>query len=162
MNWNTWNALLLFAVHAIRNDIINNQMEIKGNFEKQLETKTGTGRNGEWEATSFMIEMIEVPGQYPKHPVFELFNNTDAIVGLQPGQPITVSFDLDSSEWNGKHFPKVKAFKVVREPSTNPGAYDMPAATPSVQQQYNSETNQPNGPALVVPNSAPVQDDLAF
>lgn len=100
-------------------------MEIKGLFEKQLETKTGQGKNGNWEATSFMIE---VQGQYPKHPVFELFNNTDAIVGLTPGQPITVHFDLDSSEWNGKHFPKVKAFKVVREQPVQAGGPPLPAA----------------------------------
>ncbi len=147
MNSNTWNALSLFAVHATRNDTINNYtMEIKGNFEQQLETKTGTGKNGAWEATSFMIE---VPGQYPKHPVFELFNNTDAINGLQVGQPITVSFDLDSSEWNGKRFPKVKAFKVVRE-------------TAAQSQPVHSDPNQGGGPALPITNSAQVQDDLPF
>ena len=117
-------------------------MEIKGTFEQQLETKTGTGKNGNWEATSFMIE---VAGQYPKHPVFELFNNTDAIVGLQPRQPITVSFDLDSSEWNGKRFPKVKAYKVVREQEQQ--TTHSQSEQPTAQQQYNSE---------------PVQDDLPF
>jgi len=86
-------------------------MELKGNFIKLIETKTGVGKNGNWEAQTFMIE---VPGQYPKRPVFELFNNADAIAGLKEGDQVTVSFDLDSSEWNGKYFSKVKAFKVVR------------------------------------------------
>ena len=118
-------------------------MEIRGNFEQQLETKTGTGKNGNWEATSFMIE---VPGQYPKHPVFELFNNTDAIVGLQVGQPITVSFDLDSSEWNGKRFPKVKAYKVQLEQVAQ-------QPTPPIQG---------GGEPMPVVNSAPVQDVLPY
>ena len=102
-------------------------MEITGTFIKQLETKTGTGKNGNWEATSFMIEVV---GQYPKKPVFELFNNTDAIAGLTQGQSVTVSFDLDSSEWNGKVFPKVKAFKVVRgQQTTQPAAFEQPQAS---------------------------------
>lgn len=101
-------------------------MEIKGTFVKQLEVKTGTGKNGNWEATSFIIE---VAGQYPKKPLFELFNNTDAIADIAPGDPVTVHFDLDSSEWNGKHFPKVRAFKVVREHQpTQQQVFDQPAA----------------------------------
>jgi len=101
-------------------------MEIKGQFSKLIETKTGEGKNGKWEAQTFMIE---VQGQYPKKPVFELFNNADAIAGLKAGDTITVHFELDSSEWNGKYFAKVKAFKVVREqqPAAQP-AYQAPAA----------------------------------
>ena len=125
-------------------------MEIKGNFQQQLETKSGTSAKGTWEATIFMIE---VPGQYTKHPVFELFNNQDAIEGLRPGQPITVHFDLDSSEWNGKHFPKVKAFKVVREVVQS-------APAQSVQQQYLADANQGGGPPL--PNTSGAKDDLPF
>ena len=115
-------------------------MEIKGNYQQQFETKTGTGKSGNWEATSFMIE---VPGQYPKHPIFELFNNQDAIEGLVPGQPIAVHFDLDSSEWNGKRFPKVKAFKVVRE-----AVQQSAAPVQSVQQQFNADVNQGGGDQL--------------
>ena len=100
-------------------------MEIKGQFSKLIETKTGEGKNGKWEAQTFMID---VQGQYPKKPVFELFNNADAIAGLKAGDTITVHFELDSSEWNGKHFAKVKAFKVVREQQAAQPAYQAPAA----------------------------------
>ena len=102
-------------------------MEIKGQFIKLLDTKTGVGKNGNWEAQTFMIE---VQGQYPKKPVFELFNNADAIAGLNQGDTITVHFDLDSSEWQGKTFPKVKAFKVVREQSAQPVQQQQPAFQP--------------------------------
>ena len=105
-------------------------MEITGTFIQQFETKTGTGQKGNWEATSFMIE---VPGQYPKKPIFELFNNQDAIEGLKPGDSITVHFDLDSSEWHGKHYPKVKAFKVVRgQPAQQQTTFTEPAASSQV------------------------------
>lgn len=114
-------------------------MEIKGNYIKLIETKTGTGKNGNWEAQTFMIE---VPGQYPKRPVFELFNNADAIAGLKEGDPVTVSFDLDSSEWNGRFFAKVKAFKVAREYQQTT---TLPA-TQSVKEQYAAE--QGGGPDL--------------
>lgn len=115
-------------------------MEITGKFIKQFETKTGQGQKGEWSATTFMIE---TEGQYPKKPLFELFNNQDAIEGLKPGETITVHFDLDSSEWNGKQFPKVKAFKVVRAQVAKQGeVFTQPAA------QQN--------------NAAPVEDGLPF
>lgn len=107
-------------------------MELTGNYIQQFEIKTGTGQKGDWQATTFMIE---VPGQYPKKPIFELFNNQDAIEGLKPGDSITVHFDLDSSEWQGKHFPKVKAFKVVRNQQQQPATQQPAAFAPPAAQQ---------------------------
>ena len=59
--------------------------------------------------------VIEVPGQYPKKCVFRVFGE-DRIkqFNIQMGEDLTVSFDIDAHEFNGRWFNDVRAFNVVR------------------------------------------------
>lgn len=59
--------------------------------------------------------VIEVPGQYPRKCVFRVFGE-DRIkqFNIQMGEDLTVSFDIDAHEFNGRWFNDVRAFNVVR------------------------------------------------
>ena len=88
-------------------------MEITGKFKKLFDRKSGTSQSGkEWEAQSFMLE---IDGQYPKHPMFETFNKCEELASLKEGDEVTVSFELDSSEYRGNHYPKVKAINIAKK-----------------------------------------------
>lgn len=60
--------------------------------------------------------VLEVPGQYPKKMVFRIFGE-DRIkqFNLHQGeQNITVQFDIDAHEYNGRWFNEVRAYNVIR------------------------------------------------
>ncbi|WP_018622049.1 DUF3127 domain-containing protein [Spirosoma luteum] len=85
-------------------------MDIKGAFVKQLEQKTGQGKNGPWIKREFVIN---TGGQYPKEVCIEAFNDKgDLVDGFVEGEEISVSYDLESREYNGRYYTAVKAYKI--------------------------------------------------
>ena len=59
--------------------------------------------------------VIEVPGQYPRKCVFRIFGE-DRIkqFNIQQGEDITVQFDIDAHEYNGRWFNEIRAYNVTR------------------------------------------------
>lgn len=121
-------------------------MEFTGKIIAALAERGGTSRNGnEWKSQEFVIENHD---QYPRKMCFDVFG-ADKIVqfNIQVGQELTVSFDIDAREWNGRWFNSLRAWKVVPAeapqgsyaPSTEavPGAQ----AAPSAPVDFSSNTN---------------------
>ena len=82
-------------------------MEISGKIIAVLEEKSGEGKSGTWRSQDAVIETVE---QYPKKIAFNMYG--DKIVQVQIGQEATVSFDIESKEFNGRWFTNLKAWKV--------------------------------------------------
>ena len=82
-------------------------MEIKGKIIAVLEEKTGEGKNGIWRSQDAVLETID---QYPKKVAFNMYG--EQIVPLQIENEVTVSFDIQSKEFNGRWFTNLKAWKV--------------------------------------------------
>lgn len=102
-------------------------MEISGKIIQVLPERTGVSqRSGsEWKCASYIIETIE---QYPRKCVFEVFGaDRIAQLNIQLGQMLTVSFDIDAREYNGRWFNTIRAWKAV---PYDPAAVATPAATP--------------------------------
>ena len=57
--------------------------------------------------------VLEVPGMYPRKMVFDVFGE-DKIkkFNVQQGQEVTVSFEIDAHEFNGRWFNEVRAWDV--------------------------------------------------
>jgi hypothetical protein len=111
--------------------------ELKTTFVQNLPEERGQGKNGEWVKNSFVTEST---GQYPKKAAFTIWGDKSSLVkNLRPGQEITVKFDLESREYNGRWFTEAKAFAV----ETAAVVADQSSREP-------------------MPNTAPVQDDLPF
>lgn len=88
-------------------------MELSGKIIAVLPAQSGTSKNGnQWMTQSYVIE---VPGQYTKKCVFSVFG-ADRIqqFNIQMGEQLTISFDIDAHEYNGKWFNEVRAYNVVR------------------------------------------------
>jgi hypothetical protein len=83
-------------------------LEIKGKIIAVLEQEKGTSAKGEWVKQTAVLQYGE---KYPKKVPFEMWK--DNIVPLQIGQDVTLVFDIDGREWNGKWFTTVNAYKVV-------------------------------------------------
>ncbi|MBQ9559083.1 MAG: DUF3127 domain-containing protein [Bacteroidaceae bacterium] len=116
-------------------------MDITGRIIAVLPERSGVSqRSGaEWKAGSYVLETQE---QYPKKICFDVFG-ADRLqqFNIQVGEMMTVSFDIDAHEYNGRWFNSIRAFRVDRNIQAAPapgapaeapmgGAAPMPSAAP--------------------------------
>ncbi|MGB5734436.1 MAG: DUF3127 domain-containing protein [Thiohalocapsa sp.] len=85
-------------------------MELTGKIVQSLPEKSGTSTRGQWRKQEYILE---VPGDYPKQVCFMVWGDKIDQFGIQQGQEVTVSFDLESREYNGRWYTDVKAWRVV-------------------------------------------------
>ena len=107
--------------------------------------------------------VIEVPGQYPKKCLFRVFGE-DRIkqFNIQMGEDITVQFDIDAHEFNGRWFNDIRAYNVQRGAVVPPVA-GAPEASPFPPQQTmgGADATSPFPPAQE-PAGEGSTDDLPF
>ncbi len=103
-------------------------MEVVGKIIQVLPLQEGVGRNGNpWKLQGYVLETIE---NYPRKVHFEVFgedrikNNPCAI-----DQIVTVSFDIESREFNGRWYTSIRAWKIQQGDMTQQAAA-APAAAP--------------------------------
>lgn len=113
-------------------------MDITGTIIAVLPAQRGTSqRTGNtWMRQEYVIE---VPGQYPKKMCFTLFGE-DRIKQFdihQGEQNITVQFDIDAHEYNGKWFNEIRAYNILRP--YNNGAAPQSRANGAGQVVYNTQ-----------------------
>lgn len=88
-------------------------LEITGKLTTLLEQQTGNGRNGTWTKRDFVIETTE---NYPKQICFSVWGDKVAeLNAYQIGEPLKVSFDPSSREFNGRWYTELKAWKIERQ-----------------------------------------------
>ena len=89
-------------------------MELTGKIIAVLPAQSGvsarTGNN--WMSQDYVIE---VPGQYPRKCLVRIFGE-DRIkqFNIQQGEDLTVQFDIDAHEFNGRWFNDIRAYNVIR------------------------------------------------
>jgi hypothetical protein len=104
--------------------------------------------------------VIEVPGQYPRKCLFRIFGE-DRIkqFNIQMGEDITVQFDIDAHEFNGRWFNDIRAYNILRGAAVPPVA-GTPEVSPFPPQQSANATS-PFPPAQE-PATEGATDDLPF
>ena len=82
-------------------------MEIKGKIVQILPLQGGqTKAGGEWKKQEYILE---TEGQYPKKVCFNLWGDRIEQYPVVEGEEVTVSFDLDSREFNGRWYTSSKS-----------------------------------------------------
>lgn len=131
-------------------------MEITGKIIQVLPEQGGVSKAGnEWKKQEYVLETHD---QFPKKVCFQIFG-ADKIgqAAIQPGEEITVSFDIDSREYQGRWFTSINAWKVDR-----PSASSMQAAPMGVTPENFAPASAPT--ASAAPDFGPANpiDDLPF
>ena len=89
-------------------------MDITGRIIAVMEKRSGQSqRSGNaWASQDYVIETLE---QYPRRCVFNVFGE-DKIneYNLQIGSEVTVSFDINAREYNGRWYNDIRAWRVER------------------------------------------------
>ena len=134
-------------------------MELTGKIIAEFNERGGvSNRTGnEWKAKSYVME---VPGEFPRKLVFDVFG-VDRLqaFNIQIGETLTVHFDIDAHEYNGRWFNDVRAFNVVRGAAPVAGAPAQGA--PFAQAAAPQDATSPFPPAQE-PAGEGSADDLPF
>lgn len=92
--------------------------DITGKIIAVLPTKSGTSARGtQWSSQTAVIETHE---QYPKRVAFDVLGDKITEFNLQVGEEVTVSFDINAREFNGKWWNSVNAWNVIRQTQQAP------------------------------------------
>lgn len=96
-------------------------MELTGKIIATLPERGGVSKAGnEWKIQEYVLETME---QYPRKMMFNVFGaDRIAQFNIQLGEVLTVSFDIDSREYNGRWYNDIRAWKVDRNATPAAGA----------------------------------------
>ncbi len=88
-------------------------LTLKGKLGKILNPETGVSRSGNaWKKQDFVIETAD---QFPKKVCFTLFGDkVNMLNGMEPGDELEVSFDVESREFNSKYYHNLNAWKILK------------------------------------------------
>ena len=92
-------------------------MEVVGKIIQVLPAHEGVGRNGNpWRVQPYVLETLD---QYPRKVHFEVFGE-DRIKQnpCELDQLVTVSFDIESREFNGRWYTSIRAWKIQQGDTT--------------------------------------------
>ncbi|MDY2943117.1 MAG: DUF3127 domain-containing protein [Paludibacteraceae bacterium] len=120
-------------------------MDIVGKIIQVLPVQEGVSKTGNpWKVQSYVLETQE---QYPRKVCFEIFgeerikNNLCNIDDL-----VTVSFDIESREFNGRWYTSIRAWRVQQG--------DQTAAQPAAQAAAQPVAAPAAAPAAAAPQPA--------
>jgi hypothetical protein len=136
-------------------------MEVTGILVKKTCEREGvSSRNGmPWKIAEYLIE---IPGQYPRHINFRV---SDGQVGRLArfdslvGKTVTVSFDIDAHEYEGRWFNELNAWGVIEYVDSTTRQANITAAQAAQQPAAESSGTETKIPA---PQAEGNGDDLPF
>jgi hypothetical protein len=103
-------------------------LTLKGKLTKILNPETGVSRSGNaWKKQDFVIETAD---QFPKKVCFTLFGDKVTMLsGMEPGDDLEVSFDVESREFNSKYYHNLNAWKISKSGPSSVSSGAPPAYT---------------------------------
>jgi hypothetical protein len=139
-------------------------MDLTGRIIAVLPAQSGVSqRTGNaWMSQDYVIE---VPGQYPRKCLFRIFGE-DRIkqFNIQMNEDVTVQFDIDAHEFNGRWFNDIRAYNIVRgqvPPVAGAPVADAAPFPPQAAAPQAAAATSPFPPAQE-PAAEGTSDDLPF
>lgn len=129
-------------------------MDLTGKVIAVLPPREGTSARGSWKSQEYVIETHD---QFPRKMVFNIFGaeKIDQFA-IKAGEELTVSFDIDAHEYNGRWFNNIRAWNIQR---IDAAAAQAASPIPAAQPQAAPQAPTPFPPAT---ESADSTDDLPF
>ena len=119
-------------------------MEIVGKITQVLPAQEGVSKStgNPWKIQSYILETLE---QYPRKVCFEIFGE-DRIKNnpCKVDDVVTVSFDIESREFNGRWYTSIRAWRVQQGDTTaNAAAQPIAPGTPAAPAEPAQPTPAP-------------------
>jgi hypothetical protein len=127
-------------------------MEISGKIFKVLPLQTGESQRGKWQKQDIVIETEN--GKFPKKVCVSMWGDLITNNSFEEGKDISVEFDVESREYNGKWYTDVKAWRINKVDGGKSASADSNYSKPA----YNSAP----APQVEDMPAAQIDDDLPF
>lgn len=143
-------------------------MEIEGKIIQELPMQSGTSKAGNpWKKREWVLETF---GTYPRKVKFHVFGDRGDQMNIEPGRSYSLSFDLESREYNGRWYTDVSVYAARELQGASDNGPGQPGGYPQGQGGYQQPgMNFPQGgnfggPAAptFTPSPADAGDDLPF
>lgn len=84
-------------------------MNIYGHLKLKLEPLAGESAKGKWVSQTFVLEPVNSNGRIL---AFEAFGQelVEKLEKIEPGTLLSVRYEIESREYEGKYFTKLRAF----------------------------------------------------
>lgn len=127
-------------------------MDISGKIIQVLPLQQGTSKAGNaWKKQEYVLETHDT---YPRKVKFDFFGDRVDQFPLNIGDEVTVSFDLESREFNGRWYTDVRGWKAEKAGAVSPG----PIAVTEPQTTYMTQASVEQ----FTPPVGDESDDLPF
>lgn len=134
-------------------------MQATGKIIAILEPRSGIAKasGNPWFIQGFVLQTEE---QYPKKIPFEV-SGEDRVknFNIQMGETLTISFDIDAKEWNGKWIPSIRCFNISRGDGQQQAA---PAQTQNQQPAHQAAPAPQAPPPDPLETQGGADDDVPF
>lgn len=126
-------------------------MEVSGKIIAVLPLQSGTSKAGRaWKKQEYVLETHD---SFPKKVKFDFFGDRVDQYPLAIGDEVTVSFDIESREFNGRWYTDIHGWKA--EKGTPAAGFGAPPAAPA------PGFGQPAAPAADFGQAGPATDPFA-
>ncbi len=85
-------------------------MQLIARLVQVLPLQSGTGTNGEWKKQDIIVE---TDADFPKKVCISIWGERINEQQLQLGNMLLIDFDVESSEYNGRWYTNLKAWKIA-------------------------------------------------
>ena len=136
-------------------------MDIKGKIIQKMEPQGGVSKAGnQWKKQEYVMETLD---SFPRKVKFDFFGDRADQYPLEVGDVITLSYDIESREFNGRWYTDIRGFKAVKE---DPNAVAAAAPYPAPGEPAPAPAPAPGEPAPAPPVDNTFEqgagDDLPF
>ena len=127
-------------------------MDIKGKIIQKMELQSGVSKAGnQWKKQEYVLETLD---SYPRKVKFDFFGERADQYPLEVGDVITLSYDIESREFNGRWYTDIRGWKAERY---DPAAAQQGAAAAGQPYAAPGAPMPPYGSAQPAPAPAAVQ-----
>ena len=100
-------------------------MDIKGKIIQKMDLQSGTSKAGNaWKKQEYVMETVDTA--YPRKVKFDFFGERADQYPLEVGDVITLSYDIEIREFNGRWYTDIRGFKAVKEDPNTAAAAAAP------------------------------------
>ena len=91
-------------------------MQVTAKLVQILPLQSGVSRNGEWKKQDIIVE---TDSRFPKKICISIWGDKIQPSQLKMGNTLTIDFDIESREFNGRWYTDVKASKIETADTAN-------------------------------------------
>lgn len=116
-------------------------MEVKGKIIQKFDLQSGTSKAGNpWKKQNYLLETLD---SFPRKIYFDFFGDRADQYPLEVGDMITLSFDIECREYQGRYYTDIRGWKAEKIDATAQAAPQAPVGPDAPPAPIAPPANEP-------------------